>query len=75
MMGIVNPKIAGKNVGVHPFFLHDSRCVPKPWDFSSSVYEYNKQFYFFSKSVFWERSYALKLRNLAWKKKRGAPLS
>ena len=54
MTGLLNPK--SSEIG--HFFLHDFRCVPRPWVLVSGIS------FFFSKSVFRGRSQAPKLRNL-----------
>ena len=59
MTGLLNPK--SSEIG--HFLLHDSPCVPRPWDFLSG-----SSFFFVLHISFWERSQASKLRNLEEKK-------
>ena len=66
MMGLLNPKF----VGNRPLFLHDSCCVPKPWEFSSGT-QYN--FFFSQINHFLEE--VLNSQTEKPHKKSGAPLS
>ena len=47
MAGLLSPKSSE----TRPFFLHDYRCVPGPWDFSPGVVA-DYWFLFFTKSDF-----------------------
>ena len=35
--GAPSPKIVGNKINNEHFFLRDSCCVPRPWDFSSGI--------------------------------------